>query len=219
MVRNEEKFEQALQFRKRGFTYSEIAKICSVSKSTVSNWLSKQKFSKQITKENTAKAARDNQKRINLLNKAKKAERTARYAEAVRSATTEYKHYKSIPMFVAGLAIYQSVGDMSFSATIRLASNRPVVHKIFIQFTTEFLGVEKRDIHFWLLLSGKAPLESSMRFWARQTGLPVARFGKTQFVNQEIKTLHKGTGNTIIGNTVLKRKLMRWVELTEKELK
>ncbi len=219
MVRNEEKYEQALQFRKRGFTYSEIAKICNVSKSTISNWLSQQSFSKQIAKENTVRAARDNKKRINLLNKAKKTERTARYTEAVRSAETEYKHYKSIPLFISGLTTYQAVGDLSSLSQIRLASNRAIVHRIFIEFTKEFLGVEKRDIHFWLLLSGKAPLEASMRFWARQVGLPIARFGKTQYVNTKSKSLHKGTGNTIIGSTVLKRKLRRWLELAETDLK
>lgn len=219
MVRNEEKFEQAMQFRKRGFTYSEIAKICDVSKSTVSNWLSKEKFSKQITKDNTARAARDNQKRISLLNKAKKAERANRYKEAIKSAETEFKHYKSNPLFVSALSVYLVAGDVSDSPQIRLTTKNPVAHSVFIKFATEYLGVEKKQIKFWLLLSGKTPLEPAMRHWSRQIGLPFARFGKTQYVNLTAKTLHKGTGNTIIGNTVLKRKLIRWIELLQKELK
>ena len=50
MIRLEEKYEQVVQFRKRGFTYSEISKIVSVSKSTVSVWLAKKAFSIQRVK-------------------------------------------------------------------------------------------------------------------------------------------------------------------------
>jgi len=218
MVRNEEKYEQALQFRKRGFTYSEIAKICDVSKSTVSNWFSEQNFSKQITQENIVRAAKDNRARIILLNKAKRAERTKSYIEAVRSAETEFKHYQSSPLFNAGVAIYMTAGDLSDSSPIRLTSNSVLTHAVFIKFATEFLGVDKKHIKFWLILSGKTKLEIAMRYWSEQIKLPIARFGKTQFVNPESKSLHKGTGNTIIGNTVLKRKLCRWVELSSKKL-
>ena len=42
-------YEQAVAFRKRGFTYSEIAKICNVSKGTVSNWLRHETFSQDPT--------------------------------------------------------------------------------------------------------------------------------------------------------------------------
>ena len=109
MIRLEEKYEQAVQFRKRGFTYSEISKIVGVSKSTVSNWLSKKAFSKKIKAENTARAARDNVKRISLVNKARTAERKNKYAEAVRSAETEYKHYKKDPLFTSGLMYWISM--------------------------------------------------------------------------------------------------------------
>ncbi len=219
MVRNKEKYEQALQFRKRGFTYSEISKICDVSKSTVSNWFSKQKFSKQIAKDNSAKAARDNKGRILLLNKAKKAERAKRYNEAIKSAETEFKHYKTNSLFIAGLSVYMVAGDAKDSSPIRLSSNNPSAHAIFIKFATEYLGVDKNQINFWLILSGKTKLETAMRYWSRQIGVSVARFGKTQFVNPKSKSLRKGTGNTIIGSTVLKRKLMRWIDLVEKGLK
>ncbi len=219
MVRNKEKFEQAKQFRKRGFTYSEIAKICDVSKATVSNWLKNEAFSQQITITNTKRAAKDNQKRMQLLNKARKAERSARYREALRSAQIEYSHYKKDPHFMAGLMVYVSLGDTSLSSKIRLTSTRADAHRVFITFCKAYLGVEQKDIQFWILLSGKTSIESATRWWSKQIGIPFARFGKPQFVNPTQKTLHKGSGNTIIGNTVLKKKLLRWLELASKEFK
>jgi len=219
MVRNEDEFKQAIEFRKRGFTYSEIARICDVSKATVSNWLKNEGSSVRIKEDNIRKAARDNQKRMQLLNKTRKAERTARYTEAARSAETEYKHYRKDTAFMAGLMLYQAAGDLRDEHKVRLSSNRAEVHRVFIHFAIDYLGVRKQDVQFWLLFTGNVPLERHTRWWSRQIGLPFARFGKPQFVNPNATTLHKGTGNTIIGSTVLKCKLTRWLELAAKEYK
>ncbi len=218
MIRNEEKYQQAIEFRKRGFTYSEIAKICDVSKATVSNWLSKKAFSKRVKKDNTLRAARENKKRMSLVNKARRAERVARYAEAARTAEIEFAHYKHTPLFVAGVTLYMSIGDQKNASRIRITSNKPEVHALFIAFLVSYLGVSKSDIQFWLLLTGNMPLQKTMKWWSRKIGLSVARFGKTQYINKTHKPLHSGSGNTIICSTVSKHKLIRWVELLEKEV-
>ena len=220
MVRNKEKYEQAIEFRKRGFTYSEIAKIVGVSKGTVSNWLSKKAFSKKVRGENAARAARENKSRIALLNKARAAERKARYSEALRSAETEYKHYKQNPLFVAGLMLYLADGDHKDSSRIRISSTNAQQHRIFISFVQEFLGVQACDINFWLALYPDMKEGQEMRWWSRNIRLSVGHFGKTQYLAQTkaSKALHHGAGNTIIGSTVLKKKLLRWVELASKEL-
>ncbi|MCA9365405.1 helix-turn-helix domain-containing protein [Candidatus Kaiserbacteria bacterium] len=221
MVRNEEKFKQAVEFRKRGFTYSEIAKICGISKSTVSNWLSKQKFSQVVANDNAIKASRDNKKRISLMNKARTAERQSRYAEAKRSADTEYKHYKTDQLFVAGLMLYLSEGDTKNSRLIRVSTKNMDVHKIFVRFLVEYLGVDKKNIRFWLLLYPTHNLTACAKKWSRTTNISLANFGKSQIIQStnKAKPLHYGVGNTIIGDTVLKKKLMRWIELSLKEIK
>lgn len=220
MIRNEETYTQVLEFRKRGFTYSEIAKICGVSKSTVSNYLAKKKFSKQVTKDNSERAAKENKKRMQLLNSARKTERQTHYKEAVRSAETEYKHYKHAPLFTAGLMLYLSQGDMKDSSRIRLTTQNKDAHRIFITFLKEFLGVEHDQLSFWLLLYAGMEETREMKWWSRQIHLSVTHFGKTQFVTQKSKKkiLHHGTGNILANNTVLKKKLLRWIALSLNEL-
>ncbi len=219
MVRDEEKYQLATHYRKRGYSYTEIAKITGVSKGTVSNWLAKKAFSKRVKKDNEVKARRDNVKRISLLNKARGAERKTRYVEAVHSANTEFKHYKTAPLFCAGLMLYVASGDQKDPSRIRLTSNSPEQHRIFIKFMTEYVGIEKKQLSCWLLLPTGQNEEVVMKLWSKQIRLPITRFGKTQFLPQTNKLpLHNGTGNTIIGNTVLKKKLLRWIELLSKEL-
>jgi predicted transcriptional regulator len=220
MIRLEEKYEQAVQFRKRGFTYSEIAKIVDVSKSTVSVWLSKKAFSKEVKKDNQLRAAKDNVKRIGLINKARTAERKRTYADAVRGAETEYRHYKKDALFIAGLMIYVGEGDNKDKRLIRIANSRMDLHLIFIKFLIAYLGVEKSKIRFWILLYPDLDEVSCMKRWSRTLSLPVSQFYKNQVIEGRSKkrTLHIGVGNTIIGNTVLKVKLTRWIELATKEL-
>lgn len=219
MVRNLEKLELATHYRKRGFSYSEIAKVCGVSKATVSNWLAGKAFSKRIRTDNQLRAARDNAKRINLLNKAKGAEREKRYAEAVKNATTEFKHYYRDPLFVAGLILYLASGDRSDTSRIRLTSQEPQEHRIFIKFLVSFCGLARTEIKHWIMLPADTVELPAVTAWSKQIGLAKSQFGKTQFLSHNKKRpLHIGTGNTIIASTVLKRKLNRWLELALKGL-
>jgi predicted transcriptional regulator len=219
MIRLEEKYEQAIQFRKRGFTYGEISKIVGVSKSTVSNWVSKKAFSKKVRIDNAERAARDNVKRIGLVNKARAAERKSKYLEALHTAETEYKHYKKDPLFASGLMAYVCAGDQTQPSRIRLSSSDPFVHKVFVQFAGAYLGIKKEEFTIWLLLYADLNEKKCLQLWSKKTKLSLAQFQKSQFIAQKSKStaLQHGTGNTIIGNTVLKKKLLRWIELSALE--
>jgi Homeodomain-like domain len=213
-------YEQALAFRKRGFTYSEIAKICDVSVSTLSNWLAHEPFSKKIAEGNAEKATVQNTKRLALINKARNTERKGQYTEMVRLAEIEYKNYRTSPLFIAGLMLYISVGDMQNDRLIRLTSSKTDLHRIFIRFLTTYLGVEKSAIRFWLLLYLDLDEVICMKHWCKKTGINAGQFYKNQVIKGRStkQTLHFGVGNTIVSNTLLKKKLQRWSELLVKDL-
>ena len=213
-------YEQAISFRKRGFTYSEIAKICAVSRGTVSNWLKNEDFSKVVASDNKQKATADNTKRLALINKARNTERKNQYVAIEKAAMTEYKHYRTAPLFTAGLALYMSIGDRTDEHMIRVTSNQSDLHKIFIKFALAYLGVEKDSLHIWLLLYPDLDEVTCMKHWIKKTGLNASHFYKNQVVTSRSNkpTLHFGVGNTIIGSTLLKRKLEKWLELAVKDL-
>lgn len=216
----QEAYEQAVVFRKRGFTYSEIAKICNVSVGTVSNWFKAEPFSQAIAHDNARKATIENTKRLALVNKARNTERKQQYVEIIRLAEIEYKNYRTSPLFIAGLMLYVGEGDTSDSGLIRMTSSHADTHSIFIRFLTTYLGVEKPLIHFWLLLYPDLNEVACMKHWTKKTGLSVGQFYKNQVVQSRStkRTLHFGVGNTIIGSTLLKKKLLRWIDLSTKEL-
>lgn len=213
-------YEQAVLFRKRGFTYTEIAKICNVSRGTVSNWLRRESFSQVIAKENMAKATKENKKRLALINKARLVERKEQYEHTLKTAETEYKHYKHNPLFVAGLTLYLAIGDMNDPRRIRLSSAKIDLQRLFGAFVTEYLGVAKADIRFWLLLYPDLDEVTCMKHWSKKTGLSPAQFHKNQVVSGRSgqKTSHFGIGNTIIDSTLHKKKLVKWIVLSQKDI-
>jgi transcriptional regulator with XRE-family HTH domain len=213
-------YDQALAFRKRGFTYSEIAKICDVSVSTLSNWLAHEPFSKKIAEGNAEIATVQNTKRLALINKARNTERKGQYAEVVRLADIEYKNYRTSPLFIAGLMLYVSEGDNQNERLIRMANSRTDLHRIFIRFLTTYLGVPKSSIRIWLLLYPDLDEVTCMKHWCKKTGLNAGQFYKNQVIKGRStkRTLHFGVGNTIVSNILLKKKLQRWSELLNKDI-
>lgn len=220
MIRKKAQYEQALQLRKRGFTYAEIAKITDVSKSTIFQWFSGEVWSQLIKDKNTQRAFKENSKRISLLNKARGNQHKKMYAEAERSAETEYKHFKKDALFVAGLMIYACNGDNTHTNPIRLTSHKIANHRIFIRFANEYMGVSRENVRFWLILYPEMLPEKCSRHWSKIIGIPLSQFHKYQVIQGKItkKTLHFGVGNTIIGSTIFKHKLMKWTKLILKEL-
>jgi len=216
----QEAYEQAISFRKRGFTYTEIAKICGVSRGTISNWLAKEEFSIKVAATNKLQAAKDNKARIKLVNKARNAERTIKYTEAEHHAETEYRHYRTSPLFTAGLMVYLSAGDMTDPRIVRLSTSKIELQQVFIRFAIEYLGVDKKVINFWLLLYPTHNEIKCMKHWSKKTNISVSQFTKNQVVSGKSnkQTLQFGVLNTIIGSILLKKKLLKFIELATKEL-
>lgn len=217
MVRNQEKYDRAISLRKRGFTLEEIAKYCDISKSTASKWLRNKAFSAQITKQNVKRAGVENAKRLRLIAKARSGERKQRYIDAASSAKIEFAHYQKNPLFLAGLTAYLAAGELNDDRKIRLSHTSMELHKLFIKFSVQFLGIEKKQMHIWLQLYGVSSEEKAMKKWSKITNLPYSQFYKNQFVNKNSsKILHYGVGNIIIGSTYHKQKLKEWVRLAKK---
>ena len=220
MVRNQENLDQAIRLRERGFTLQEIAKVCDVSKSTISKWLAGSDISARVTKQNKRRAGLANVNRLKLINKARNIEREKKYQEAVKEAEVSFKHYRKDPLFIAGLMLYIGEGDNKDRAKIRIASSRTSVHRIYIDFMVAYFGIERSKIRFWVLLYPDLSEGACMKYWSKALKLPYSQFYKNQVIQGKSKkrTLQFGVGNTIIVSTVLKYKLNRWIELAEKDL-
>lgn len=214
------RYVEATRLRKRGFTYREIAEVVGVSKSTVSAWFSRETWSVEITKQNAERSARENSKRISLLNKARANQLKKMYTAVARSAETEYTHYKKDPLFIAGLSLYMIRGDMLHTQNIRFTSSHIEAHRILRDFLATYLGVSREKMRFWLLLYPPHDPLQCTRVWSKELAVPISQFGKYHVVTGKSKKeqLRFGVGNTIIGDTVLKHTLREWIKIMQRDL-
>ena len=95
---------------------------------------------------------------------------------------TEYKHYRTNPLFIAGLMLYVVNGDNSDTSVIRITSTRMETHKVFIKFITEFLGVPREKLRFWLILYPDLNEEKCFRAWSKKIAIPMTKFHKSQVI-------------------------------------
>ena len=113
---------------------------------------------------------------------------------------------------------YIAAGDVADKNKARLSSTSLFLHRTYIAFAQNFLGVEKSRIHIWLLLYKGVDEETAMKHWSKRVKLPLGQFYKNQYVqNTPKQALHFGVGNTIIGSTYHKQKLLTWVQQAQKQ--
>ncbi len=111
-------------------------------------------------------------------------------------------------------------GDNSDNHLIRIANAKIDVHRIFIKFAMEYLGVPREKIRFWVLLyPDLVPQKCSLK-WSKALHVPLSQFHKHQVIEGRSakRTLHDGVGNTLIGDKVAKRKLLKWIYLFKNSL-
>ncbi len=208
---------EAVAFRIRGFTYLEIGKLLGVSRSTVCQWLKHDPVSIKVAHETRQQAVRRNTDRLRLINKAKETSKQRELARVREAARLEYRHYRSHPGFMAGIAVYVALGDLVSPGTIRLSTHRKEAQRLFHAFLANYLGVTREKIHVWLLLHPHHDESTCQRYWQDQLHLSEGQFYAHQRrpSTSERATLQFGVPNTIIADTLAKKKLLTWVELVQ----
>ncbi len=213
-------YQEALTLRQRGFTYTQIAEICGISRGTVSNWLKDHSFSQRVALDNQKRAVRQNKERLKLVNKTRANERQRQLAEMVRHATVEFKNYQSSPLFMSALALYAGHADHKATNQVRFSSNQVELHLIFKRFLLKYAGVTNERLRLALQIPETANQERCRKYWAQKLGLKANQFYKIQLIprGHTSRPLHFGTGNTIINDTLLQAKLQTWAKLTLQQL-
>ncbi len=207
--------QKAIDLRKEGRSYRDIAKELKVSKGTLSAWLKGQEWSDQISKSNIEKEharAPEKMKRINMMRRVKFA---FTYGVAEEEAVREFEVYKNEPLFNAGLMLYVGEGEKASKPALRIANTDFEVHKVFIQFLTRYFGIDRARVRIFLHLYPDLDEKVCVDKWAKELSLNQSQFYKTQRIQgKDLKRkLQFGVGTTIISSTALKRKLFVWIKL------
>ncbi len=212
---------KAFELRKQGKTYREIEALLDVSRSTLCDWFKNETWSKHIKKTNTEKQIKISKTHLEKLNEGRRIMLEKKYKRVEEDAKKEFEIYKNDPLFMAGLMVYAGEGDKTNRFNIKLANSEFYLHLVFIRFSEKFLKIGRDKIKVWLLLYPDHVIEDCIKVWSEKLSINRLNFNKSQVIigKSKLRKLQYGVGNSIISNTSLKKKMMKWLELCKENFK
>jgi len=144
----------------------------------------------------------------------------SKYEEVAIEASKEFLLFRNESLFIAGLMIYAGEGDKRNQNNSRITNSEFYLHKIFINFAIKYLKIKRENIKISLILYPDLDVEGCVAKWSNELDIPKSNFYKTQIIQGKEKTkkLQYGVGISIISSTVVvKKKILKWLEVCEKE--
>jgi hypothetical protein len=211
--------ELIFKLRQEGKSFRYIQSKTGVSRGTLVSWFKRIEWSKHVTVKNTKKKHENAKNQISRINMVRRLNLQFSYALKESEAQKEFELNKKEPLFWAGLMIYANGGDKSSKHSLRLSSAEALMHRIFIQFSETYLGISKDAFRHGLLIREGDDEAACKVYWVREAVIPEGIFYKTQVIKGKtpLKRLQYGICMTIITNTGLKKKLLKWLQLAQKE--
>lgn len=212
--------EVAFNLRKQGKSYNQIRGSLGVSKSTLTEWFKNEEWSRHLKRKNINKQVALSKERLIALNNGRKLRLDNLYLKFENEAKLEYELHKNNPLFVAGLMLYAGEGDRLDKGTIRIANIDFKIHRIFINFAKEFLGIDHSSIKLSILLYPDLNIENCVNVWCKELSISQENVYKPQVIKGKLKSrkLHFGVGTTIILSSFLKHKLLYWIDRSKSDL-
>lgn len=212
--------ELVYKLRKEGKSYRYIQKELGVSRSTLCAWLKDKEWSRHIRKSNTDRNVTTSTERLKLLHEGRRKMLDNKYKNVILEAENEFHVFKKDPLFIAGLMIYAGEGDKRNDHMSRVSNSDFYIHKIFIRFAEKYLKIKRENIKIGLIIYPDLDPKICLEKWALELGIQTSNFYKIQIIKGKEKTrkLQYGIGISIIsGIVVVKKKILKWLELSTVE--
>ena len=212
---------KAEQMRRAGKSYKAIRRKLGIPIATLSDWFRNAPWSIEIKNKLAGEESLANPNKLQLMIAATKKKFALLHEEYRREAIAEFPNLKSNPLFIAGVMLYWGEGNKNVNnSAIRLSNSEPGMIRTFYIFLINAMKIPKEKITFSLLLYPDLVDSVQKKFWSVATGIPLAQFRKSTFIQGRHPTrrLSYGVGMIHAGGRKYKEKLLKWIELYMNEL-
>ncbi len=209
--------QEAIRLRKMNMSYSSLSKKLGVSKGTLSLWFKDDYQSSLIKEKLTSESLSRNRENLKRMNGIRKAHLEKLYKNAENEALKEFSAFKNDPLFIAGLSLYWGEGDKVFeNGQVRISNIDWKLLDAFRLFLEKICDVPENKIHGHILLYPDLNPVRCLNFWSSHVNLPKQNFFKSVVIKGRTgsgRSTAYGIGIVQVCNKVLKKKILKWVEL------
>ena len=215
---------QAIMFRKKGLSYSEILEYIHVSRSSLSLWLNSIPL-------NLKDKNRLNKKKLQSISYGRKvwSEMRIKSTEIIKNKAKN--DIQAIPidknsLWLMGTMLYWAEGakekDYKPGQGVWFSNQDPRMIRLFLLWLKTCLASKPTEISFdiYTHITHKERAEEIKKYWAKNTGYSTLKFDKIYYKKGQIKIKRHNTKNEYHGllrvrvnrSTNLNRKIMGWID-------
>ncbi len=167
---------KAVLLRKKGYSYNEIMRECSVSKSTLSIWL------RDIKLDNFAKKRIDDQYTKGQLKsqesiKFKTVIKQGIAKELAEKTISKIQNSKEMSRFICGL-LYWCEGSKSMPGSLSFTNSDPELIKLFLKNFRNGFEINEQKFRVCVHLHSYHKKDTVLKYWSNVTGIPLGQFIK-----------------------------------------
>lgn len=210
---------QAIDFRQRGLSYSEIRERIPVAKSTLSLWF------KEVSLSHPQKQRLTEKKRLAGLRGAlqRHNQRVELRNKIVTKAAAEIGHLSERELWLIGTALYWAEGSKEKdkrSSRVQFGNSDPLMIKLFIRWMIKVCRISPDQMRFDLYIheGSKNSIESAKEYW--NNVIKCSTVNGVYFKKGNPKTKRANTGSsyfgllrvTVFASIELNRRIEGWVK-------
>ena len=204
--------QQAIQLRKKGYLFSEIAERLGVAKSTVFVWTSSLPLS--ISQKNRAHDRLMVLKRKNAV-KLTEAKRQKVREQAALDRKAAQDILKALHMSVdykklLCAALFWCEGEKDVTSGVRFINSDPLMVKKFLALLRESFNLDEAKFRALVHLHDYHDVDTQQKYWSELTGIPLVQFHKPYqkcHTGKQTKAGYQGCISVRYGDAALGRLL------------
>ena len=213
---------QAIELRKKGFSYSEILDKVHVSPASLSLWLHKIELSQKQKLRLIEKSIVSRKKGSGILKKY----RILKSQKIFKEATSEIKKISKRDLALIGTTLYWAEGNKQKehnpSVEAIFSNSDPKMIQIYLAWLKRCLKIDNTKLVFEIYIheTYKKSEKELRSYWSKTTGFPVDVFRKIYFKKNKVHSYRKNRGDGYFGvlririrkSTDLNRKITGWID-------
>ena len=209
--------QKAIDLRKQGKNYGQIKQELGVSKSTLSDWLSRYPLGKEQLKSLGQNRQYSRQVAIEKTTITKRKKRQSRIQSTYEEQEKYWVSLSQKELEIAGLFLYWGEGSKRLNGSVFINNTDPNFLKFALYWYVKGLRIPKEKIKVDLHLYSDMNIQEEISFWSKALKLPVLQFRKPYIkVSTRVGIDQKGFGHGTCGlnvnDVLLKEKIIMGIK-------